>query len=305
MRHYLFLLAVAFFSWGGIALVSTAKDPTTKGDKVAATPKAQDPSFIRIVRNDKKEVTALQTAVVRYVSKTPGRDGLEVDLVGAVHVGDRAYYDELNKAFEKYDVVLYELVAPEGTRVEKGDGKSRHPVGAIQNGMKDMLGLEHQLACVDYTKKNFVHADMSPDDFEKSMKDRGESIWSMIFKAMGAGMAQQSEGKGMNEFELLLALFDRNRSVALKRVLAEQFENMDGMMSVFDGPDGSTIITERNKKALEGLKKQIDAGQKKIAIFYGAGHLADMEKRLDADFKLKRKDEKWLTAWDIKPKASK
>ena len=33
--------------------------------------------------------------------------------------------------------------------------------------------------------------------------------------------------------------------------------------------------------------------------FYGAAHLPDMEKRLAADFQMKRSGTKWLTAWDL------
>ena len=36
-----------------------------------------------------------------------------------------------------------------------------------------------------------------------------------------------------------------------------------------------------------------------MAIFYGAGHLSDMEKRLMADFHLNRASESWLTAWQL------
>jgi len=69
----------------------------------------------------------------------------------------------------------------------------------------------------------------------------------------------------------------------LKRVLAGQFEHMDSMMEALEGPDGSTIIAERNKVALETLKEQIAAGKLKIGIFYGAGHMPDMERRLIDD----------------------
>ena len=73
-------------------------------------------------------------------------------------------------------------------------------------------------------------------------------------------------------------------------------------MLMFDGPEGSTIITERNKKAFEVLDKQLKDGKKNVAVFYGAGHLPDMEKRLAADFGLKREGEKWLTAWSLERK---
>ena len=50
------------------------------------------------------------------------------------------------------------------------------------------------------------------------------------------------------------------------------------------------------------LDKQLAAGKKKIGVFYGAGHLPDMEKRLLADFGLKRDSESWLVAWSLEPK---
>ena len=89
----------------------------------------------------------------------------------------------------------------------------------------------------------------------------------MFFRMMGQGIAQQSklqaQGKS-TEADLLLALFDRNRSSALKRVMADQFESMEGMMGALEGPKGSTIITERNKVALKKLSEQIAAGKQKI-----------------------------------------
>ena len=64
-----------------------------------------------------------------------------------------------------------------------------------------------------------------------------------------------------------------DRPRRLKIVLAKQLSEMESLMVSFGGEDGSVIITDRNKKALEVLKKQIAAGKKKIGIFYGAGHL--------------------------------
>jgi hypothetical protein len=277
-------IGAAYTAWAG------AEDGSKAGAK-----------YLRLLRADGEPV-ALQTSIVRFTSAKPELAGVTADLIGAVHVGEPSYYQSLNDEFAKYDVVLYELVAPAGTRVPKGTSpRNDHPVGALQNGLKGMLNLEHQLEHVDYTKENLVHADMSPDDFFKSMENKNESVWSLFFRMMGAGMAQQAkrqaQGKG-DDFEILLALFDPNRSVALKRVMAEQFEDLEGMMTAVEGPDGTTLIAERNKVALEGLTRQIAAGKKKIAVFYGAGHLPDMEKRLVADG-FTRGEERWLTAWDM------
>ena len=170
--------------------------------------------------------------------------------------------------------------------------------------MKTMLELEHQLDCVDYTKANFVHADMSPEEFNKTMENRGESFMQMFLRMMGQGMAQQAinEEKGIagtSDMAILFALFSPDRARQLKIAMADQFENLEGQMAVLDGPEGSTIITERNRKAFEVLDRELKAGKKKIGIFYGAGHLPDMEKRLETDLGMTRDQEKWITAWSL------
>ncbi len=53
------------------------------------------------------------------------------------------------------------------------------------------------------------------------------------------------------------------------------------------------------------LAQEIKSGKKKLAIFYGAGHLADMEKHLEKDFGLKRDGVQWLEAWNLRLPAAK
>jgi hypothetical protein len=85
--------------------------------------------------------------------------------------------------------------------------------------------------------------------------------------------------------------------------MAEQFEDLDGMMAAVEGPEGSTLISERNKVALAELPRQIAAGKQHIAIFYGAAHLPDMQRRLQGDeFGMQRTGERWLTAWNLAEK---
>jgi len=276
----------------------------------AAKPKQVDPKdaatkFLRVLRDDKKRPVAMQTAIVRYerpqlAGAEKPADPLYVDLIGAVHVGDTSYYEQLNKEFDNYDVLLYELVAPKDKAVPKAGKRSAHPIGMMQQGMTGVLDLDYQLDRIDYKKKNFVHADMSPDDFSKSMADRNESMLTMMFRMMGYGIAQQSRHPERNfEAQLIAAFFDRNQALALKRVMAQQFEDLEGPMGMLDGPTGSTIITERNKVAFEVLAREIKAGKKHLGVFYGAGHLPDMEKRLANDFGLKPIETRWMDAWDL------
>ncbi len=264
-------------------------------ERPATQEKASDePLFLRLATDDGKP-TALETAVASYL----GPNGVRVDLIGAVHIGEGSYYKALNELFATYEVVLYELVAPEGTRVPKGGTPNTSAIGGLQRGMKSMLGLEFQLDKVDYTKKNLVHADMSPEEFSESMANRGESFMQMFFRMMGQSAALQGQGDAqVNNMSLWTALLRQDKT-QLKLAMAKQFQDMDGIMNALNGEEGSTIITERNRKAFEVLEREIAAGKKKIAVFYGAGHLPDMDKRLREGFQMRRTTTRWLPAWKL------
>ena len=283
------------FGLAGAVQVPTAQS----GEKAAGdVPKT---TYLRVVRDARERTVGLETAIVSFGPATAGAANVRVDLVAAVHIADKGYYQELNKRFAGYDAVLYELVAPKGTRVPKGGGKDKragNALSAVQLGMKDVLKLEFQLDQVDYTRKNLIHADLSPQQFLKSIQN--EDFTDILTRLLAYALAKQAQGGDGGEVQLLMAMFDSNRSLALKRVMAEQFQEMEGLTAALEGPKGSTLIARRNARALEVLKEQIAAGKKKIAIFYGAGHMSDMEKRLRADFSLKPQATQWLRAWDMK-----
>ena len=270
----------------------------------AAEPAAHDhqkSGFVRLVRDKSEKITALETAIVRCAARDGGKTGPTVDLVAAVHIADRRYYEELNREFAAHDVVLYELVAPEGTKIpEGGKSENQHPVAMIQNMMKDVLELDFQLDRVNYTKPNMIRADMTPKQLSESMQRRGESLLTMLIRAMGYSLAKQdSPTSDTAEFDLLAALFDSHRALALKRLAAEQLEDLEGLTNALGGSNGSSLIEERNKTALAVLRKQIALGKRKIAIFYGGGHMKDIQQRLRDDFDLVPVSTRWLVAWNM------
>jgi hypothetical protein len=268
---------------------------------------AEDESsdFVRIRRSAADEPLALETAIAGFVATKGQLRGVTVDLIGAIHVADKRYYAALNRRLATYDAVLYELVAPEGAQVPQPGRSPASAVGGLQVGMKAMLELEFQLDCIDYDRDNMVHADMSPQEFASTMKRRNESFLGTFFRIMGRSFAEQSKDPfGSGDLRILAALFAEDRAYQLKLALAEQFEDMEQQMSLFDGPEGSTIVTERNKKVLQVLAREVKRGKKRIAVFYGAGHLPDIQRRLEEDFGMKRVRTEWIPAWSLVRKAS-
>ena len=79
--------------------------------------------------------------------------------------------------------------------------------------------------------------------------------------------------------------------------------NLSAKFIVIDGPDGSTLVSERNKVALKVLGQQIARGKRTLAVLYGAGHMPDLARRLRAEYGLTPIETRWLVAWSLTGKA--
>ncbi len=261
---------------------------------------------------------ALETATVR-LTPASGEGELVVDLVAAVHMADREYYRQLNRQFEQYDVVLYELVAPQGTRIPAGGRSADNPLAMIQQAATMLLDLDSQLVHVDYTRANFVHADLSPEEMAEAMRRRGDDGLTLFLsitadllrqqnlQQMRQQPAQRGGDRGRrrasdppSEPDPVAQLLDPDGAMKTKRTLAEQFEQMTGPGGGLGNTLHRILVADRNKAALRVFQTELAKGKKRMAIFYGAAHMEDFEKRLTADFGLKRQNEQWLTAWDLR-----
>src|SRR5262249_33654046 len=88
-------------------------------DAPAKNPAKRD--YVRYVGDDKRG--KLETVIV-----TMKKDGVQVELVGAVHIADPSYYQALTKLFTGYEELLFELV--DGQRLKQGaegSGKTDAP----------------------------------------------------------------------------------------------------------------------------------------------------------------------------------
>ncbi|HBE23827.1 MAG TPA: hypothetical protein DDW21_10465 [Verrucomicrobiales bacterium] len=257
--------------------------------------------YIRVEEDDK--AARLQTSIV-----TMEKDGKRVDLIGAIHIADKAYYSKLNERFSQYDRLLFEMVggekllqgenddAPKATDAETEIEEREEPNNL--SGLKDIysmvakfLQLSGQSETIDYKAKNFVHADLTLKEFNQKQKERNESLLGLALKAN----TQDAKAKQPDPARLMAAMFSGN-SNRMKLELIHTLGQGDDQVSMFAGE--TVIVTDRNAKCLEVMEKQLAAGQKKLGIFYGSAHFPDMEKTLIKQG-WKRSCEEWLTAWDI------
>ena len=266
---------------------------------LAATAVYADASteFVRIAENDQNRATALQLAVTTYAPRDE-RLGLSVDLVGAVHIGDPAYYEQLNELFETYDVLLYELVAPADAMVTQRVAKRKGLLSTTQVGLTRLLGLSFQLDEINYDRENFVHADLSPSELKQSMEDRGESLYVYFWRLFYASVDNYAKDPlGLNDIQKISSVLSAGQDDSLKTLIAYEMTDMGQLQDVLGEDSGSAIIGARNQRAIDVLQREIAAGAKRIGIFYGVAHMPDLEERLLDQVGLEYEKTSWVDAW--------
>lgn len=262
----------------------------------------QHSKFIRIQTDKNEQPLAMQTAITSYRLKGGGR---VVDLIAAVHLGELSYYGALNKQFESYDVLLYELVAPKNAIPTRHTGQDTNLFSMLQRLPGIMLGLESQLDHVDYAKPNFVHADLSPEEMGRRMSERGEDVLSIAMEVFDDIQKKQDKiqqdqqndpGNLSATTDILEMLSD---PLDMKRKLAMYFTDSDNLESGLGKTLNRMLINDRNQAAMRALQTELSKGKQRIGIFYGAAHMPDFDRRLREDLEMQPDEQQWLTAWDL------
>ena len=279
-------------------------EPTLTPPRQAGAERAIVPvKFMRFV-DDGHAGGKFETAVVTLRNK----DGVIVRLVGAVHIGEKSYYQGLNKSFENDDAVLYELVKPKGGSIPQPGQKSDNMINQIQHLMKDVLNLDFQLDDIDYSKANFVHADMDAETFAKMQEDRGETFQALmlkqLMKAFKGGDEKDPQARGTGRLAKNHRRHDRNvhppgHGTADQGRL-RQATRQDGRQRPGPGQPQRVGHPDRTKQGRdEGAGKHDRQRAKQRSPFsMGAAHMPDMAKRV-ADMGFTPVSVEWNTAWDL------
>jgi hypothetical protein len=175
-------------------------------------------------------------------------------------------------------------------------------VGDLHHTMQQALGLSGQLQSIDYTGVQFVHADLSLEEFQRLKEQKSESFLGLFLKAYQTQqelMANGHSGATMSMPQLLSLLSGSGSRAEAKRALAKQFHEVERLMTGVEGDQGTVILGERNNKALSVLEQQLKLQRRKLALFYGAAHLPDLEKKLIAQGWKILGSPRYLDAWVI------
>jgi hypothetical protein len=285
------------------------------------TPRA----YTRIVNPDTNTVQ-LQIALRKF---SPARNrGPAIWLAAVMHVGEPGYFHALQLFLDTQTVVLYEGINPEAHPHHVHDASAAStpapitaapPSGAnagysMQSTLARSLGLVFQLEAIDYDRANFLNSDLSILQIQRIMAGGRPRV------------APGQEGGTNGSFDTLLQIMDGSSflgslfkigmqlmaaspelQAVAKLTLIEAVGRLKGDLSDVQGlpPDWKqlvkVLIEARNQNLLTDLRAELKkipiSGS--IAVFYGAGHMDDLEKRVTGDLHYRPADETWLTAFSV------
>lgn len=343
----------------------------------------------RYLRSRTQESRVLLETSSRTFTPPAGDSRPTVHLVGVVHVGDRAYYAQLQEFLDAQDLVLYEAVKPategetaatarsDGARtmvtekrlrlvatflkkhqlstgelpesldalaesldlqnsrivrgamvdawgarirysiasnasgdlvfevwslgadkVDGGEGPARdlrfseqrpltkRELAGTRQGMQgklaSSLGLEFQLACMNYSHPHWRNSDLSIEAVQRRLEQEGASAEALMGMLEGSSFPAKIA-------DIVMALVRTSAAMQAnsKLMLIEALARSSDLLGS-QGPSGQmsammkVIIQDRNEEVIRDLTRAIreEPQHRSIAIFYGAGHMADLERRL-------------------------
>lgn len=271
--------------------------------------------YMRVERSEGGPVS-LQIAARKFV--TSQEAGPAVWLVGVSHIGEANYYQTLQNYLNKQDVVLFEGVGYDETRRETDGNNSETELSdasSLQSTLAESLGLAFQLNAIDYDRPNFRNSDIPLDELmrlltrNRGSESRESSDTNQEFLALIQAMDGSSwMGKLLQVGVKILGASPKLQAMS-RLMLVELLGQIQGDLSEVQGLPPSVqemmcvLIQSRNKVVMKDLKQILNQNPQpsSIAVFYGAAHMNDFEKRLIADQGFRVSEEKWFSAVTVDP----
>ncbi len=250
-------------------------------------------SFTRFTAPTSTAPGALEVGIGRYFHE-PTRTTLF--LVGAIHIADRGYYDQLQDVLDSCDVVLFEGVGAKSGSTPPSDEQVARmdALFELQLMLNDALGLTFQKDGLDYRRRFWRNADVDFVALTEELDARGVAL--PTDNPLVQGLLKMMLGT----FDLAKAGADARMRSMLKRQVAGALAMADSMMALQMKGLTDVLIDWRNDAALTVLDDELTNGApgRWLALFYGAAHLPDFAAKLAAKG-FEFQGATWLPAWRV------
>jgi hypothetical protein len=313
-----FLLFVA-----GLLFAGCTGPRSSNREAVPASSELPPAPYVRILNSGSNQVE-LQIAAREFLPAHRGQPAIW--LTGVSHIGESNYYAKLQAHLDAQTLVLFEGVgaaeAQEHTLNNKptaptASPRTNQPVrtaensGSLQYTMAESLGLVFQLDAIDYQRPNFENCDLSITQLRELMAEQetasGSTGVSESFEGllglMGGGSLMDSLLQGA-----LRLLGTNPKFQALGRLaLIDLLGEIQGDPTRLQGlpPELKqlleVLLQKRNQNVIATLKQERAevGGQGSISVFYGTGHMPDLEQRLRRELRYRPAREIWFTAFGV------
>jgi len=135
-----------------------------------------------------------------------------------------------------------------------------------------------------------------PQILLKLLRISSDPSLEKAFKAQGF---RDSELEGINPLLIMLRGPTPEERKKIKMFMARGLVASDSVLKILEGENGFSIITDRNGAVLSVVQQELADKRKKIAIFYGVGHLPDLHRRLTEDLGFAIVKISWNKAWNL------
>jgi hypothetical protein len=192
-------------------------------------------------------------------------------------------------------------------RAEPGTRRAE-PDGGLQGRLAKALGVTFQLDEIDSGRPNWRNSDIGIYELRRLLDEAGPNAGMILRMLEGNSLQARVVG-------LLLGLVgasDTLRTV-VKVIVIDQLAAADELMGGgrVGGPTGAAleamqrvIIKDRNRIVMDDLRAVLASEPEKrsIAIFYGAGHMADFDRSFREELDLVAAETAWTPAMRADPR---
>ena len=298
-----------------LALLSGCRTPQhTAEDAAPPVP------YVRILNTD-SNLVQLQVALREFVPDRHHRQPA-LWLMGVSHIGQSNYYARLQKELDAKTLVLFEGVGdhpdsqtePAEPAVQTNgpaQGEADESRSSLQSAMAAALGLVFQLQAIDYQRTNLQHCDLSVEQIRNLLAEHPPQPGQEGAGPSFESLLQLMQGGSLFDSLLRLGLQfigSNQKFQGLARLaLLETINEIQGDPSNLAAlpPDAkellNVLLQKRNDQVLACLQTDLKKLRRadSLAVFYGTGHMPDLERKIRSQLHYRPAGELWLTAFSV------